>query len=137
MKRQTTLVLLTVVLLTIACTITTLEGAPALPQDTTLAGYAVSTITTLPTFPMATLTPTATLKAESGQESCRVATGWPGGYLNLRSGPGMSYQVLQVLQEGERVTATGRNMAGWLLVETPAGNGWIYSQFIECLEDGK
>ncbi len=48
------------------------------------------------------------------------------GTVNLRSGPGEDYTVLDVLSNGVEFAATGRNAAGdWVQVENALFTGWI------------
>lgn len=49
--------------------------------------------------------------------------------LNLRSGPGMAYPVLQVVNLGADLTIQGRT-GSWLLVRAPNGEvGWVAQEF--------
>ncbi|MFN8529634.1 MAG: SH3 domain-containing protein [Anaerolineae bacterium] len=51
-------------------------------------------------------------------------------FLNLRSGPGPQYTVLSQLVGGTTATILGAlSDNSWLLVETPLGAGWVYSQY--------
>lgn len=53
-------------------------------------------------------------------------------YLNVRSGPGMSYDRLHVLSNGTQVTLLGRDSyGGWLKVRLADGSeGWVGSAYI-------
>ncbi|MFX1476301.1 MAG: SH3 domain-containing protein, partial [Promethearchaeota archaeon] len=53
--------------------------------------------------------------------------------LNLRSGPGVVYDILGVLKQGDPLKVTGRNLMGdWLKVIAPDGEeGWVAAS---CLE---
>ena len=132
MKRFTPLFPLWVLALAmLACTIQSQAAArpaqftptPAPKVDSTGSG---STLTPAQTIPTPPTMPTAAALI------CEVSTGTPGGWLNLRAGPGMAYPVRAVLQESNRLTVTTR-AGGWLEVQTLAGQiGWVYSAFLEC-----
>jgi len=55
--------------------------------------------------------------------------------LNVRSGPGTSFESLGVLESGMLVSLTGKNTtASWFRIEYPAGpggHGWVTSQYIQ------
>jgi len=54
--------------------------------------------------------------------------------LNLRKGPALSYEVLEVLPDGAEVTALdlpmGAEVPGWRLVYTGERAGWVQSRFL-------
>jgi len=54
--------------------------------------------------------------------------------LNLREGPALSYEVLEVLPDGVEVTAPdlpmGAEVPGWRLVYTGERAGWVQSRFL-------
>ena len=54
------------------------------------------------------------------------------GSLNLRSGPGVNYNTIAVLQGGTTVALLGRNANGsWLKVKAPTGTvGWVNAGYI-------
>lgn len=56
--------------------------------------------------------------------------------LNIRSGPGTSFNSLGILNADDVVTLTGRNSAGsWLQIEYPAGpdgRGWVNAGFVKA-----
>ena len=81
---------------------------------------------------VATRTPAPTRPAlpTTAALACEVSTGTPGGFLNLRAGPGMAYPVLQALQEGQRVTLL--QAGAWYQVQAGGAVGWAYSSFLEC-----
>lgn len=68
--------------------------------------------------------PTATVQTF---EVCTVSTGAPQGYLNLRSGAGVDYPVLRVLNEGETLTIMQRG--AWLEVLDASGVGYVNSNY--------
>ena len=58
--------------------------------------------------------------------------------LNLREGPGLEYEIIEVLDTGEEVTFTGRvDLSGdWLEVETDEGTvGWVAGRFLSRTPD--
>jgi uncharacterized protein YgiM (DUF1202 family) len=81
--------------------------------------------------PAPTVTATATqseVTTPSPVETCRVATGYPNGRLNFRSGPGTSYAVLHTVNEGEVLTVTERG--DWLNVTDRNGaRGYVHSHY--------
>ena len=56
--------------------------------------------------------------------------------LNLRAGPGISFNIVSYLNKGLQVTPTlpARAAGLWVEVVTPAGSGWVNSSFITCEE---
>ena len=87
-----------------------------------VSGIVQPTATTQPTItrpPTAIVTPSPT-SAPMGfhviatpEIMCAVSTGYPGGTVNIRSGPGMGYSVVGVASEGEL-----------LYIEEPPVDGW-------------
>ncbi len=60
--------------------------------------------------------------------TCTVTTGVPAGYLNIRTGAGVEYAVIDQLQEGDELIILARG--AWLQVETPQHQtGWINARF--------
>jgi hypothetical protein len=53
--------------------------------------------------------------------------------LNLRSGPGVVYDILGMLKQGDSLKVTARNLAGdWLKVIAPGGEeGWVAASLLE------
>ena len=63
-----------------------------------------------------------------------TATGTvPGLRLNMRSGPAVTYGIIDVLAQGERVTLLGRNAAGtWIKVANSSSlQGWVYGPLLQ------
>jgi hypothetical protein len=52
----------------------------------------------------------------------------PGGTLDIRSGPGITYRVTDTLQDGQRVTLSGRSDEDWTEL---AEGGWVSTQYLE------
>lgn len=51
--------------------------------------------------------------------------------MNLRSGPGPQYSVLQVVNGGDEFTVVGQlSDATWYKVSTPFGQGWLFHEFV-------
>lgn len=60
--------------------------------------------------------------------TCTVTTGVPAGSLNIRTGAGVEYGVIDQLQEGDELIILARG--AWLQVETPSHQtGWINSKY--------
>lgn len=59
-------------------------------------------------------------------------------FLHLRAGPGVTAPVIGYLHKGQHVTPTPFTQAAglWVEVITPAGTGWVNSNFITC-EEGR
>ena len=61
----------------------------------------------------------------------RVVTN--GGRLNLRTGAGMSYEIIDQLRNGEEVTVIGAE-GDWYKVIVPEKTGYVHSNYLELLE---
>lgn len=76
--------------------------------------------------------------ALSGISRDIVAVNAEGG-LNLRIGPGRSYPVAEVLENGTLLTVLylphGAEVPGWALVHTGERTGWVDRLFIQELEE--
>lgn len=76
--------------------------------------------------------------ALSGISGDIVAVNAEGG-LNLRIGPGRSYPVAEVLENGTLLTVLylphGAGVPGWALVHTGERTGWVDRLFIQELEE--
>jgi uncharacterized protein YgiM (DUF1202 family) len=57
--------------------------------------------------------------------------------LNLRSGPGLSYRVIKVLKDGERVTMTGKTARGWAQLVSGRSTGWSSMQYLASSKSGR
>ena len=57
--------------------------------------------------------------------------------LNLRTGPGLSYQVIKVLKDGARVTMTGKTARGWAQLVSGKSTGWSSMQYLASSSSGK
>lgn len=60
------------------------------------------------------------------------------GGLNLRIGPGRSYPVAELLEDGTLLAVLelphGAEVPGWALVHTGQRTGWVDRRFIQALE---
>lgn len=69
-----------------------------------------------------------------------VAVNAEGG-LNLRIGPGRSYPVAELLEDGTLLAVLelpcGAEVPGWALVHTGERTGWVDRRFIQELEKAK
>lgn len=76
--------------------------------------------------------------ASSGISGDIVAVNAEGG-LNLRIGPGRSYPVAELLENGTLLTVLelpyGAEVPGWALVHTGVRTGWVDRLFIQELEE--
>jgi uncharacterized protein YgiM (DUF1202 family) len=57
--------------------------------------------------------------------------------LNLRTGPGLSYRVIKVLKDGERVTMTGKTARGWAQLVSGRSTGWSSTQYLASSTTGR
>jgi uncharacterized protein YgiM (DUF1202 family) len=57
--------------------------------------------------------------------------------LNLRTGPGLSYQVIKVLKEGTKVTLTGKTARGWAQLVNGKSTGWSSMQYLASSTTGR
>ena len=57
-----------------------------------------------------------------------------GGRLNLRTGAGMSYQIIDQLRNGEEVTVIGTE-GDWYKVVVPEKTGYVHSDYLELLTE--
>jgi len=85
----------------------------------------VETITPSPTSPLAdTITPSPTVET--------VVITASKGNLNIRRGPGVAYNPIAVLKNGQSATARGRDLlANWLMVDIPGAageTGWVRTE---------
>jgi uncharacterized protein YgiM (DUF1202 family) len=56
--------------------------------------------------------------------------------VNLREGPSLTDDVITVLDEGTKVTQTGKTAKGWTEVTVGSDQGWISTQYLTDAEDG-
>ena len=56
--------------------------------------------------------------------------------VNLREGPGLTEDVIKVLDEGTEVTLTGKTSKGWSEVSVGSDDGWVSTQYLTDAKDG-
>src|SRR5688572_12794349 len=49
---------------------------------------------------------------------------------NVRSGPGTSYAVVDLLSSGENVTVNQCIQGGWCLISHPGADGWVSARLL-------
>jgi uncharacterized protein YgiM (DUF1202 family) len=94
-----------------------------------------SLLTNLPiasTDPLAAIPVVTTTVSSTGTGGLATGTVVNTNRLNVRSGPGLNFNVFATLIQSQAVTLEGRNADGsWLQVRLPAGRlGWVSSAFI-------
>jgi hypothetical protein len=57
------------------------------------------------------------------------------GSVNVRSGPGTQYGVVDTLQRGEDVNVEGCRSSGWCLIEHSGPDGWVSSRYLTNSDD--
>jgi uncharacterized protein YraI len=68
--------------------------------------------------------------------------GLAGGYaessaaLNVRSGPGTGFQIVDALFTGERVEVRECRSSGWCQISSDDGNGWVASRYLQPARGG-
>lgn len=64
-----------------------------------------------------------------------VGTGELISMMNVRTGPGTTYDSVGQLDQGLIVTIEGRNTAGdWLMINAGGVRGWVYSPYVKLLD---
>ena len=108
------------------CDVVVVQTVQPVPSPT-VAGISPAATSTTEVLYTQTATPEPTK-----QQFC-VHTGFTGGYLNVRSGPGVEYRVVGMLREGERVAiVVERALDGWY----PLSNGgWVRAKFVHPCQE--
>jgi uncharacterized protein YraI len=77
--------------------------------------------------------PVWTAPNNGGSPSGATATVYGANYLNVRSGPGISYAPILAVPRGTVVTLIGRNSSGsWLKIQLPGGTqGWSIASYLQ------
>lgn len=98
-----------------------------------------ATATPSPTLSAASTPTVAQVRAAHSTETpyptstpawCTVTTGLPSGTVNVRSGPGMQYSVVDVAHEGESLLLGAEYISGWQRVTTPRlVDGYFYEKW--------
>jgi uncharacterized protein YraI len=58
------------------------------------------------------------------------------GAANVRTGPGVGFAILTALEAGESAPASARDVdSTWLLIDLPAGTGWVAADVVEVVGD--
>lgn len=101
----------------------------AVPTATSIPATAVPATATPTgtTTPAPTATPTAT--PQPGAPTAVIDTG----ALNVRSGPGVPYEIVAIVYQNNTVTLLGRNAdSSWAKIRTAAGvEGWVNVNYID------
>lgn len=93
-----------------------------IPTTTTKATTTTATTATT----MTTTTTTATQKTENTEEAeCWIS----GSVVNMRSGPGMEYEVLTRLERGTKVIKTGES-GEWFRIEYQTMQGYVHGDYV-------
>jgi len=66
----------------------------------------------------------------TGDDVDKGATATTTTQVNLREGPGLTEDVITVLDEGTKVTKTGKTSKGWTEVEVGSEQGWVSTQYL-------
>lgn len=75
-----------------------------------------------------------TLNTENTEEITKTGTvSTNGGRLNLRTGAGMEYEVIDQLRHGEEVTVIGQE-GEWYKVIVPEKTGYVHSSYLDVVE---
>jgi uncharacterized protein YgiM (DUF1202 family) len=116
------------------------QAVPAAANSAAVSTTGVLAATAVETATVATLTTDvteATLQDTVTREptvlTAIVSTG--GDRLNVRSGPGAGYAVIDKVANGAALTVVGRNAAGdWLQIQVPDAAselGWVAASFVQ------
>jgi uncharacterized protein YgiM (DUF1202 family) len=98
---------------------------------TTLAATPSPTPTVVP-LPSPSLTPTT---AVSMQVQLTITD--TNDFVNIRSGPGLTYTVVSRLNKGQTATVIGRNAdSSWWLIDINTVRGWVYGLLVKLTGDG-
>lgn len=134
MKTNRALVFAVVIIAAVlACSLPVGSGWETPPPADTKAFTATEEATRVPSV-TATSAPPATATQAPTQTSLPTATmnivmiTASGGSLNIRRGPGVPYNPIAILTEGQTATVIARNADGsWLHIEIPdgSGQGWV------------
>jgi uncharacterized protein YraI len=63
----------------------------------------------------------------SGEAVATVATG----ALNVRSGPGVAYDVVAIAKQYQQVNLLGRSGGGWVLIRVAGVEGWVNAAYLD------
>lgn len=93
-----------------------------------------------PTVPRSTSSPSGSAPAPSRERPApadqRTVLVRPDGVANVRAGAGTGSTIIGTLSDGSEARARARNADGsWLLIELPAGTGWVSAGVVEVVGD--
>jgi len=92
------------------------------------SAMATSEPTAAPSKPAQLLTVPSSTATEKSAQLCQVRTGMPSGYLNLRTGAGVSFSVIRILAEGETLQVLKRG--AWLhVIDTRGEKGFVNANY--------
>lgn len=109
------IILILLPLFALACTLTNAPSAETYspPRDRVTASLTVAT-------------------AMKAAQECQVKTGIDAGALNLRAGPGIQFDKLAILREGETVAILDGPPGAWQRIQTGDLIGWVNSSYLKC-----
>ena len=130
-------VLISALLLMLLLPSMNIDPAQARQAQTSLPEESLQAIEIHPPFPAATISNKVRGSFEPAE--CRVHTGYSDGFANLRSGPGMSYPVLEIVPEDEALVFLGQtgdfSQGEWRRVRAGSQVGWIHAPLCLTLSD--
>lgn len=134
-RYSTPLSLILVIIFTTACSLTPVADPTVTPMDLPLE--------TLASIPAATSTVTATVglvSTTTSTTSSQVVITAATGSLSIRRGPGIAYNLLGFLQDGQTGVATARDeSSSWLYIPIPSYPsvfGWVSASTSYATIDG-
>ncbi len=103
-----------------------LTDTPDLTETPTFLPSPTVLLTSTPA-PLPTLAETQTADPAEGEAAILAGQAAPAYDSNLRAGPGLTFEVLDMVRAGEPLEVLGRDPASrWLLVRAPSGlEGWV------------
>lgn len=128
------------VLSVVGCTSSPTPTSLALTQSATATESSLANTPFVTDTPVATLVPNGTEVVTSTPMIGTVAITANNGNLNIRRGPGISYNPIAVLKDGQTSTAQGRDFLGkWILIDIPSSpgkTGWVRTETTYSLITG-
>lgn len=116
------------------------DASPTMNDELILTATPL-TPTTPPTATKTPISNTPTASPIPTQTPAPVIFSVSGGNQNIRRGPGLAYNYINVLYDGEAAVVVGRNRAGdWLLVELPSDpaiTGWMTTETEYAVVEGE
>jgi hypothetical protein len=103
-------------------------------QPTAAPALAQASPTDAPTAAPATFTPVVTatpVPSITPTPLVQLTITNTNDFVNIRSGPGLTYTVISRLNKGQTATVLGRNAdASWWLIEINTVRGWVYGLLV-------